>query len=1063
MVSGTSTISEKIIHILIIKTVIKMKTFTLFILFFANFQLANSQFKPYLEQFKDKAQPSNAQEFNLTTEPIPYYPTESRNFITTRQLTPVYQSVANAIYGIEVIRNDYGMPIFIHGLPNEIKNNKHIDKQKKEDYTFAYLDALKDVLKINEPKSEFKIFSKQEDELGFTHIRLQQIYKDIPVYNSEIFVHFNKTDIYASNGHFYPTPTLENVIPNINQQQAVDIIKLSITEKTNIKELNAFERQILGHEPLDLTLMIYHTENKINELHLAWVAEFVPNLAHRFKVIVDAHSGEILDQFDQVCKIHHHGKEHIPTNEEPFDRAATARGTDLKGVVRNINTYEIGGGYYLLDAAKTMFNRTRSKMPNEPIGAIWTINGQNNSPANDDFEVVQHFSQNNIWNNPTAISAHYNAEVAYNYFRNKFNRNSIDGRGGSIISLVNITDDDKSGFDNAFWNGSAIFYGNGKSAFEPLAKGLDVAGHEMSHGVIQHTANLEYRNESGALNESFADVFGVMIDRNNWQIGEDIVRRNVFRSGAMRDMQNPNNGGRSLRDNGWQPANTSEQYFGNEDNGGVHINSGIPNRAFYLIATATSKEKAEQIYYRALSNYLTRSSRFVDARLAIVQAAIDFHGANSPEVNAVNQAFDAVGIRVSSGGTGGDNAPSPDGCELPPNPGEEFIVLTDANNSALYLARPNGQLVQNPLIRDGVLSKPSATDNGNLVVYVSSDKRLKFIDFGRNTTNVLQNEPIWRNVAISKDGLRVAALRGDLNTGDGLNAEIIVFDLVTSRGVVFELTRPTTAQGVSTGDVLFADALEWDYDGEFLIFDSFNSIKSNFGTNLEYWDISILKAWDSRTNNFGDGTIFPLFPGLDVGESIGNPSLSKNDACVMVFDYLVEDNRGNSTYGIVGYNYETNQIKLIKENQDLGFPSYSNKDDNVLFNDYDFSGGVYLALQPIKSNRIEPNGQMRRIIQGGSKGTWFATANRVLTSTEQITEKEIIVYPTLVQFELTVELPNYQIDLKLSVFDVFGKIVKTLPINNQMQKVNLEELPTGTYFLQFQGKGTPITKKVVKY
>src|SRR5215203_7409311 len=97
--------------------------------------------------------------------------------------------------------------------------------------------------------------------------------------------------------------------------------------------------------------------------------------------------------------------------------------------------------------------------------------------------------------------------------------------------------------DNAFWNGSAMFYGNGNSSFRQLERGLDVAGHEMSHGVIQNTANLEYIGQSGALNESYADVFGAMIDRNDWQIGEDVVLPAVFPSGALRDLSNPNNGG----------------------------------------------------------------------------------------------------------------------------------------------------------------------------------------------------------------------------------------------------------------------------------------------------------------------------------------------------------------------------------------------------------------------------------------------------------------------------------------------------------------------------------------
>lgn len=89
---------------------------------------------------------------------------------------------------------------------------------------------------------------------------------------------------------------------------------------------------------------------------------------------------------------------------------------------------------------------------------------------------------------------------------------------------------------NAFWNGQAMFYGNGDNAFQPLAKGLDVAGHEMTHGVVEGTANLEYQGKSGALNQSFADIFGVMIDRDDWKIGEDVVKTSAFPSGALRSM-----------------------------------------------------------------------------------------------------------------------------------------------------------------------------------------------------------------------------------------------------------------------------------------------------------------------------------------------------------------------------------------------------------------------------------------------------------------------------------------------------------------------------------------------
>ncbi|MCL4158875.1 UNVERIFIED_CONTAM: hypothetical protein GTU68_019114, partial [Idotea baltica] len=250
---------------------------------------------------------------------------------------------------------------------------------------------------------------------------------------------------------------------------------------------------------------------------------------------------------------------------------------------------------------------------------------------------LAHITSNDgtTWN-PTAVSAHHNASICYDFYRTKFNRNSLNGKGGNIISVINITDEDGRGMDNAYWNGEFMGYGNGASGFKPLAGALDVAGHEMTHGVIENTARLEYRNQSGALNESFADIFGALIDRDDWTLGE-----------ALRSLENPNQGGQN--DPGYQPKNMSQYAYlrdtPSEDNGGVHINSGIPNHAFYLFATGTSmnKDKAEAVYYHALNNYMTRTSQFVDLRLAVIQSAKDLYG-EGQEAAAAAAAFDQVGI-----------------------------------------------------------------------------------------------------------------------------------------------------------------------------------------------------------------------------------------------------------------------------------------------------------------------------------------------------------------------------------------------------------------------------------
>jgi len=267
----------------------------------------------------------------------------------------------------------------------------------------------------------------------------------------------------------------------------------------------------------------------------------------------------------------------------------------------------------MLDGSRDMFNSFSSNLPDDPVGAIWTIDANNTAPQNSNFNIGHVTSASNNWGGtPEGVSAQFNAGQAYEYFKEKHVRNGISGAGDNIVSIVNVSGEDGSSMGNAFWNGFAIFYGNGNSAFFPLGRGLDVAGHEMSHGVVQNTANLRYQGESGALNESFADVFGAMIDRNNWTIGEDVVKSGAFPSGALRDLEDPHNGA-ATNDfaRGWQPKHVDEQYLGSQDNGGVHINSGIPNHAYYRIATELGKTKAEQIFYRALTVYLTKSSNFV--------------------------------------------------------------------------------------------------------------------------------------------------------------------------------------------------------------------------------------------------------------------------------------------------------------------------------------------------------------------------------------------------------------------------------------------------------------------
>jgi hypothetical protein len=737
------------------------------------------------------------------------------------------------------------------------------------------------------------------------------------------------------------------------------------------------------------------------------------------------------------------------------DGPATANANDLFGISRLINTYQVGSTYFFIDASQTMLNSSQSVFPNEPVGVIWTIDAQNTSPENDDFGAVHVTSGNNSWNNPKAVSAHFHAEKAYDYFKNTFNRNSINGQGGNIVSLINVVEDDGAQMDNAFWNGAAMFYGNGDQAFTaPLQKALDVSGHEMSHGVVQATANLEYLNESGALNESFADVFGAMIDRDDWKMGEDLTNTQLFPTGALRDLSDPHNGGSSLNDNGWQPAHYTERYTGSENNGGVHINSGIVNKAFFLFASNASvgKAKAEQVYYRALSQYLTKSSNFVDCRIAVVQAATDIHGANAAETNAAKAAFDAVGIG-SSGGSDNTN-------DIETNPGDDYVVMTDSNFDNLYIVTGDGQVVFDPLTTVSPQSKPSVTDDGSVIVFADTDNHIRAITVnwsnGTSSIQTLSTDAIWTNVAISKDGGRIAALTTDNDD------RIFVYDFGLEEGQFFQLYNPTTAQGGQNSyNVVYPDVLEWDITGQWVMYDALSRINTS-GEDIEYWDIGFLYAWNG--NDFGDGFIQKLYSSLPENYSVGNPTFSKNSDYIIAFDYFSEL---EDQYQLIGADIERGETGIIFEGSELHWPSYSPNDDQLVFNGNLQDGTEVLAIRPLDSDKINAGGDAFVFVEETRLGVWFADGERPLGANDLVAQNDIRLYPNPVgdALNLDFKLKNMG-DVQLQVFDLLGRLVfleKTVAnAGENHHRMATNTLRSGTYLLKIGMAEGQATMKFVK-
>ncbi|MEO6867621.1 MAG: M4 family metallopeptidase [Gaiellales bacterium] len=247
--------------------------------------------------------------------------------------------------------------------------------------------------------------------------------------------------------------------------------------------------------------------------------------------------------------------------------------------------------------------------------------------------------------------AHDNAKGVYDFFKTKYNRDSIDDAGMRLKSVVHYGNK----YNNAFWNGSHMTYGDGDGVrFIPFGLGEDVVGHEMAHGVTERTAGLRYQRQSGALNESWSDVFGNLIEKwmereagvaesdPNWLIGEKIFTPGI-EGDALRSMKKPGSG----YDKDPQPGHMKDYNNTSSDNGGVHINSGIPNKAAYEVAMAIGQDKLSDVWYRALTKYLTVTSQFADAANVTVQSAIDLYGSGSAEARAVAAAWDSVGLKPS--------------------------------------------------------------------------------------------------------------------------------------------------------------------------------------------------------------------------------------------------------------------------------------------------------------------------------------------------------------------------------------------------------------------------------
>jgi Zn-dependent metalloprotease len=257
---------------------------------------------------------------------------------------------------------------------------------------------------------------------------------------------------------------------------------------------------------------------------------------------------------------------------------------------------------------------------------------------------------------PSVNEAYEGLGATYDLYHNEFNRNSIDNRGMRLDGYVHFG----NRYDNAFWDGKEMVFGDGDGVvFDRFTKSIDVIGHELTHGVTENEAGLEYQDQPGALNESMSDVFGSLVKQYmleqdaaqaDWLIGAGLFMPGV-KGKALRSMKAPGTAFNDPRLGGKdpQPGHMNDYVQTDDDNGGVHLNSGIPNHAFYLAATKIGGyawKDPGQIWYTALRR-LHPQTDFQEAANMTFQVAGELYGSASAQQQAVHDAWAQVGIEIA--------------------------------------------------------------------------------------------------------------------------------------------------------------------------------------------------------------------------------------------------------------------------------------------------------------------------------------------------------------------------------------------------------------------------------
>lgn len=926
------------------------------------------------------------------------------------------------------------------------------------------------------PENTLSLVEQRTDELGYHHQKFQQYYNSIPVEFATTVLHAKEGKVKSSSNNLYRIKDLPTA-PSISKEMAFNKAKQHVGATSYMWENKEESKHISYHLPGGELVILPKIKGVTEENKLAYKYDIYATAPlYRADVYIDAQTGDFIMENK---KIHH---ANTPSS-----------GSTLYNGNVSITTDSYNGSYRLRQTADG--------------GGIQTYDMNNSTNYNNAQEVTS--SSSNFTNNPTAVQAHWGAEQTHKYFSQKHNRNSYNGNGAIIRSYVSYD----SNYVNAFWDGSRMTYGDGDGVnYGPLVA-LDIVGHEIGHGVTEYAANLVYSYESGALNESFSDIFGEAIEAfatgtNDWLMGDEIGSGGS--GGALRSISNPNAYG--------QPDTYlgTSWYSGSGDNGGVHYNSGVQNFWFYLLSTGGSgtndngdsysvtsigMEKAAAVAYRNLTTYLSSNSQYSDARTGAIQAAKDLYGAGSTEEIAVTNAWHAVGVGAAYSGGGN---PEPEDCTS----GDIYLSITFDNypeETSWTLKDASGNTV------DSAAYSTSNADGSTVTKTISG------LTDGDYTFTITDQYGDGICCSYGSGSYTLSSDDGTISSGGNFgNSEATNF-CIEDGGTSLDSEAPSAPSALSANNITQTTVdLSWNASTDnvgvdtYEVFQGSSSLGTTTGTSTQITGLTAASSYSfSVKAKDVAGNTSPSSNVVSVTTAGGNTpdycNSQGNDSSYEWIDLVSLNNLNNSSGNDGGYADNTNLIANLPYGSNTiqisaGFASSSYTEHWAVYIDYNQNGtfetnekvvsgsssssNTLSGTFSVPTSAISGNTRMRVSMKYNASQTSCESFsygevedytvnvgqaaaqgfnNNSLAATAIGNESAIFattIYPNPVTGnEIFVKMEDAR-DATYKIYDMLGKLVLSGELTQNA--IQLNRLSGGVYMLQLGDGQKSITKKFVK-